>query len=211
MSTYHLDAGLLPNLARAACRGVDPDLFFTDGRIDQAKSICAGCHDRLACLGYALASGVQGVWGGTDDTDRRQLSARLHPAGRPDLGLLPIPRQPRVGTGRSRGSAAPHPVTPQAPWTDPVTPAPSGGGKRTPTPPTRPRARDRTPKPEPAPNALLTVDQAADLLGTGTRFIRRIIAERRIAYVKVGKYVRISAGDLAAFVADGRQEPLRVS
>lgn len=53
---------------------------------------------------------------------------------------------------------------------------------------------------------MLTVDQAADLLGTGTRFIRRIIAERRIAYVKVGKYVRISDADLTAFVADGRRE-----
>ncbi len=117
MSTYHLDAGLLPDLSRAACRSVDPDLFFTDGRIEQAKSVCAGCPDRIPCLGYALASGVQGVWGGTDDAERRQLSARLHPAGRSNLGLLPVPRQQRVGSGRSRGSAAPHHVTPQAPLT----------------------------------------------------------------------------------------------
>ncbi len=211
MSTYHLDAGLLPDLSRAACRGVDPDLFFTDGRTEQAKTVCAGCPDRLACLGYALASGVQGVWGGTDDAERKQLSARLHPAGRPDSGVLPVPRRQRVGAGQSRGSAAPHTVTPQAPLTGTATPADSGGGKHTSTPPTRPRARDRTPKPEPAPDALLTVAQAADLLGTGTRFIRRIIAERRIAYVKVGKYVRISAGDLAAFVNEGRQERLRTA
>lgn len=206
MSTYHLDAGLLPNLARAACRDVDPDLFFADGRTDQAKTVCAGCHDRLACLGYALESGVQGVWGGTDDAERRQLSARLHPAGRPDLGLLPVPRQQRVGSGRSRGSAAPHHVTPQAPLTGTATPASSRGGKHTHTPPTRARGRGRTTKQEPATDTLLTVDQAADVLGTGTRFIRRIIAERRISYVKVGKYVRISDADLTAFVADGRRE-----
>lgn len=59
----------------------------------------------------------------------------------------------------------------------------------------------------PALDTLLTVEQAADALGTGVRFIRRLIAERRIAYVKVGKYVRISSTDLAAFVAEGRHEP----
>ena len=206
MSTYHLDVGMLPDLSRAACRNVDPDLFFTDGRTEQAKTVCAGCPDRIQCLGYALESGVKGVWGGTDEAERRQLSARLHPAGRSESGVLPVPRQQRVGSGRSRGSAAPHHVTPQAPLTGTATHASSGGGKHTSPPPTRPRARDRTPKPEPGPDALLTVDQAADLLGTGTRFIRRIIAERRIAYVKVGKYVRISDADLTAFVADGRRE-----
>ena len=208
MSTYHLDAGMLPDLSRAACRGVDPDLFFTDGRLEQAKSVCAGCPDRILCLGYALESGVQGVWGGTDDAERRQLSARLHPAGRPDPGVLPVPRQQRVGAGRSRGSAAPHRVTPQAPLTGTATPAISYGGEHTTTPPTRAHGRGRTTKAEPAADTLLTVDQAADLLGTGTRFIRRIIAERRIAYVKVGKYVRISAVDLAMFVAEGRQAAL---
>jgi excisionase family DNA binding protein len=31
-------------------------------------------------------------------------------------------------------------------------------------------------------DTLLTIEQAADRLGTSTRFIRRLIAERRIAY-----------------------------
>ena len=31
--------------------------------------------------------------------------------------------------------------------------------------------------------ALLTVDQAAERLGTTPRFVRRLIAEKRIAYV----------------------------
>ena len=40
--------------------------------------------------------------------------------------------------------------------------------------------------------ALLTVDQAAERLGTTPRFIRRLIAEKRIAYVKLGGWhVRI--------------------
>ena len=53
---------------------------------------------------------------------------------------------------------------------------------------------------------LLTVEEAADRLGTSERFIRRLIAERRIAYVRVGRHVRIAEADLASFVAAGRVE-----
>jgi excisionase family DNA binding protein len=53
---------------------------------------------------------------------------------------------------------------------------------------------------------LLTVEQAADRLDTSVRFIRRLIAERRIAYVRVGRHVRIAEADLASFVAAGRVE-----
>ena len=53
---------------------------------------------------------------------------------------------------------------------------------------------------------LLTVEEAADRLGTSVRFIRRLIAERRIAYVRVGRHVRITEADLASFVAAGRVE-----
>jgi len=53
---------------------------------------------------------------------------------------------------------------------------------------------------------LLTVDEAAERLGTSTRFIRRLIAERRIAYIRVGRHVRIAEADLASFVAAGRVE-----
>jgi excisionase family DNA binding protein len=51
---------------------------------------------------------------------------------------------------------------------------------------------------------LLTVAQASEYLGTGERFIRRLITERRIAYVKVGKYVRLERATLDAFVDAGR-------
>ena len=54
---------------------------------------------------------------------------------------------------------------------------------------------------------LLTVDEAAERLGTSARFIRRLVAERRIAYTKLGRHVRIAARDLDAFVASGRVEP----
>jgi excisionase family DNA binding protein len=55
-------------------------------------------------------------------------------------------------------------------------------------------------------DTLLTVDQAAARLGTRVRFVRRLIAERRIAYVKLGRHVRIAAADLEAFIASGRVE-----
>ncbi|WP_431680515.1 helix-turn-helix domain-containing protein [Kitasatospora sp. KL5] len=51
---------------------------------------------------------------------------------------------------------------------------------------------------------LLTVEEVAKLLGTWEtskeRFPRRLIAERRIAFVKVGRHVRIRESVLADFI-----------
>jgi excisionase family DNA binding protein len=54
----------------------------------------------------------------------------------------------------------------------------------------------------------LTVPQAADYLNTSERFVRRLIAERRIAFHKVGAHVRFAVDDLEAFVQAGRVEPI---
>lgn len=51
---------------------------------------------------------------------------------------------------------------------------------------------------------LLTVAQAGEYLGTGERFIRRLIAQRRITYVKLGKYVRLKRSTLDDFIEAGR-------
>lgn len=51
---------------------------------------------------------------------------------------------------------------------------------------------------------LLNVEEAAELLGTSVRFIRRIIAERRIEFVKVGRHVRFEVEALEAFIDEGR-------
>lgn len=56
-------------------------------------------------------------------------------------------------------------------------------------------------------NHLLTVDEAAEQLNTTPRFIRRLIAERRICFHHIGRHVRIAEHDLQAFVAAGRVEP----
>jgi excisionase family DNA binding protein len=58
--------------------------------------------------------------------------------------------------------------------------------------------------------ALLTVNQAAERLGTSVRFVRRLVHERRIAYTKLGQHVRIEDADIDAFIAAGRVEPRRV-
>ncbi|MEU8278257.1 excisionase family DNA-binding protein [Microbispora bryophytorum] len=55
---------------------------------------------------------------------------------------------------------------------------------------------------------LLTVQQAAARLNTSVRFVRRLVAERRIEFVKVGRHVRISESALIAFVVAGTVAPL---
>jgi len=52
---------------------------------------------------------------------------------------------------------------------------------------------------------LLTVEQAAERLETTPRFPRRLIAERRIRFVRVGRFVRIP--ELTAEPARQRDEP----
>ncbi|MFE3553948.1 excisionase family DNA-binding protein [Streptomyces sp. NPDC059193] len=56
---------------------------------------------------------------------------------------------------------------------------------------------------------LLTVEEAAERLGTGVRFIRRLVSERRIRYVKLGKHVRIADSVLTAYIEERTVEPVR--
>jgi excisionase family DNA binding protein len=55
---------------------------------------------------------------------------------------------------------------------------------------------------------LLTVEAAADRLSTSPRFVRRLIAERRIEFVKVGRHVRISESVLTDFIRKGVVKPM---
>ncbi|MGB5756497.1 MAG: helix-turn-helix domain-containing protein [Acidimicrobiales bacterium] len=61
---------------------------------------------------------------------------------------------------------------------------------------------------EQIPGALLDVGQAAERLGVTPRFVRRLVFERRLAYIKVGKYVRFELADLEAWLASRRVEAL---
>jgi excisionase family DNA binding protein len=51
---------------------------------------------------------------------------------------------------------------------------------------------------------LLTIDQLVERLGTSTRHVRRLIAERRIPYLKVGKLVRFDPDDISRWLDDSR-------
>ena len=59
---------------------------------------------------------------------------------------------------------------------------------------------------------LLTCTEAAEALGTfkasGERFPRRLIAERRIRFVRVGRYVRIPESAIREFISAGTVEPM---
>ncbi|HVF13277.1 MAG TPA: WhiB family transcriptional regulator [Acidimicrobiales bacterium] len=66
---------------QAACRDADAKLFFTIGttgiaanQIAAAKAICGRCPVREACLQFAFETNQEaGVWGGTDEDERRRL------------------------------------------------------------------------------------------------------------------------------------------
>ncbi len=68
----------------AACRDVDPELFFPIGntgpallQIEEAKQVCRRCTVTDSCLRWALESGQDsGVWGGMSEDERRALKRR---------------------------------------------------------------------------------------------------------------------------------------
>ena len=60
----------------------------------------------------------------------------------------------------------------------------------------------------PSPERLLTLSEAAAILSKSERFPRRLIDERRIRFVRVGRHVRIPEPALAEFIAAGMVEPI---
>ncbi len=66
--------------ARAACRGLDPAMFFPEvgENTAAAKAVCAQCPVSRECLDFALANTeTEGVWGGTTPRARRPLRRAL--------------------------------------------------------------------------------------------------------------------------------------
>jgi excisionase family DNA binding protein len=53
------------------------------------------------------------------------------------------------------------------------------------------------------------VEDAAAYMSVPVRFIRRLVAEKRVRYRKVGKYVRFDIKDLDAFLDEGLCEAVR--
>jgi WhiB family redox-sensing transcriptional regulator len=92
--------GLLDASPRAdsplPCReAADADLWFADAPADleRAKSLCAECPVRAACLAGALQRGEPwGVWGG-EIFQRGTVVARKRPRGRPSKAALARDRE----------------------------------------------------------------------------------------------------------------------
>ncbi len=54
---------------------------------------------------------------------------------------------------------------------------------------------------------LVDIETVARLLGVGERCVRRMVAERRIEFVKIGHYVRFDLGVVPESVEDRRRPP----
>ena len=54
---------------------------------------------------------------------------------------------------------------------------------------------------------LLDIDGLARRLGTTSRFVRRLVEERRIPYLKIGKHVRFDAAEVERWILASRVEP----
>ncbi|MFD5398582.1 WhiB family transcriptional regulator [Streptomyces sp. NPDC127097] len=73
-----------PARPRPVCADEDPELFFPIGdtgsallQIEEAKAVCRRCPLMESCLQGALERNERfGVWGGTDQDERRALKRR---------------------------------------------------------------------------------------------------------------------------------------
>ena len=106
----------------AACREVDPELFFPIGnsgpallQIDEAKQVCRRCSVMDECLRWAIDSGQDaGVWGGMSEDERRalkrrtiRLRARAHVINRPRVRRTARLHQPARDSSRPGGRRPP--------------------------------------------------------------------------------------------------------
>jgi WhiB family transcriptional regulator, redox-sensing transcriptional regulator len=63
---------------RAACRFIDPELFFpisnsgpSLNQVTMAKTVCTTCEVRPACLAFAVRTRqIHGIWGGMTEDER---------------------------------------------------------------------------------------------------------------------------------------------
>lgn len=107
--------------SQAACRDVDPELFFpvadagplVEWQVQDAKAVCAGCPVRVQCLAFALGALADGIAGGLTPAERRRHSRRLAAGGCPRVlrGSAEAGRAAIRGGGRVVAVAAAFGVT----------------------------------------------------------------------------------------------------
>jgi len=54
---------------------------------------------------------------------------------------------------------------------------------------------------------LVGIETLAEQLGVEVRFVRRLVAERRVPFVKVGRYVRFDVAEVASWIDERRVNP----
>ena len=64
--------------SRGLCVGEDPDAFFPSHGDPgtAARRICRACPVRRDCLEYSTEADEDGIWGGRDQAERRNLKRR---------------------------------------------------------------------------------------------------------------------------------------
>ena len=75
---------------------------------------------------------------------------------------------------------------------------------------TRRRRPDAATQPEPArvEKPLLNIEETAELLNTTPRFVRRLVHERRVPYLKVGRFIRFDPAEIDAWLDGCRRTHL---
>lgn len=59
------------------------------------------------------------------------------------------------------------------------------------------------------PEPLLTIEQVAARLAVSVRYVRRLVNERRIAYIKCGHLLRFERAEVERFIEESRVDRLR--
>ena len=61
------------------CAITDPELFFPERHnnliktTETAKALCRTCPLQSPCASYALGTDVEGIWGATDEKERKEI------------------------------------------------------------------------------------------------------------------------------------------
>ena len=111
-----------------------------------------------------------------------------------------IGRAGTLSAGRSARDASPRGLT-----TDQAAQAAAANHLSHPTKESLPMTRTGTPAPAPVAVRLLTLAAVAEQTGLSLSTLRRAIRHRRLSVHRIGRCLRVSEADLAAFLGKRRQ------
>jgi len=94
------------------CAITDPELFFPERTnnfikiTETAKALCRTCDIQSACLNYAVHTDVEGIWGGTDEKERKAIQKQkgIEPYRFVKLISLLLDKMSNAHTTRKKGS-----------------------------------------------------------------------------------------------------------